>query len=264
MNSPVPGLSCCIITKNEALRIGDCIRAVQGLADDVVVVDSGSTDDTMAIAESLGARVIHHDWPGYGPQKRYAEDCAQFDWILNLDADEMMTPELAREIRALVTAGPALNAYKFHIRNVYPNQSKPRLWADFHNYVRLYDRRFVRFRESAVHDTVDTKDEKVGQLKGSVIHFSAQSYEHIRQKLDNYSTLQAKVLKKPAWTLWARVPFEYPLVFTRYFVFRRHFTGGWDGLYTAHLAADARVKRLFKILSAQKAAKRGEAVDVRP
>ena len=254
MNAPATtGLSCCIITKNEALRIGDCIRAVAGIADDIVVVDSGSTDETVAIAESLGARVIHHDWPGYGPQKRYAEDRARHDWILNVDADEMVTPELAREIKVLLKSGPALRAYRFRIRNVYPNQSKPRLWADFHNYVRLYDRRFVRFRESAVHDTVDTKAEKVGQLKGSVIHFSARSYEHIRQKLDSYSNLQAKVLKKPAWTLWARVPFEYPLVFTRYFVFRRHFTGGWDGLYTSHLAADARVKRLFKILDAQKA-----------
>jgi len=262
MNTPVTGLSCCIITKNEALRIGDCIRAVKDLADDIVVVDSGSTDETIAIAESLGARVIHHDWPGYGPQKRYAEDCARHDWILNVDADEMVTPELAREIKALLAAGPELHAYKFHIRNVYPNQTRPRLWADFHNYVRLYDRRFVRFRESTVHDTVDTKDERVGQLKGSVTHFSARSYAHIRHKLDSYHAAQAKVLRKPAWVIWSRVPFEYPLTFIRYYLFRRHFTGGWDGIYSSHLAAETRTTRLFMILDAQKAEKRqkgGEA-----
>ncbi len=255
MNAPVTGLSCCIITKNEALRIGDCIRAVKDLADDIVVVDSGSTDDTVAIAESLGARVIHHDWPGYGPQKRYAEDCAQHDWILNVDADEMVTPELAREIKALLQSAPALSAYKFHIRNVYPDQSKPRLWADFHNYVRLYDRRVVRFRESTVHDTVDTKDEVVGQLKGSVTHFSARSYAHIRHKLDSYHAAQAKVLRKPPWVIWSRVPFEYPLTFIRYYLFRRHFTGGWDGVYSSHLAALTRTTRLFMILDAQKAEK---------
>lgn len=258
MNAPVTGLSCCIITKNEALRIGDCIRAVSGLTDDIVVVDSGSTDDTVTIAESLGARVIHHDWPGYGPQKRYAEDCARHDWILNVDADEMVTPELAREIKALLEAGPALSAYKFHIRNVYPNQSKPRLWADFHNYVRLYDRRAVRFRESTVHDTVDTKDEIVGQLKGSVTHFSARSYAHIRHKLDSYHAAQAKVLRKPPWVIWSRVPFEYPLTFIRYYLFRRHFTGGWDGVYSSHLAAATRTTRLFMILDAQKADKTAE------
>lgn len=255
MNAPVTGLSCCIITKNEALRIGDCIRAVKDLADDIVVVDSGSTDDTVAIAESLGARVIHHDWPGYGPQKRYSEDCAHYDWILNVDADEMVTPELAREIKALLAAGPALSAYKFHIRNVYPNQSKPRLWADFHNYVRLYDRRVVRFRESTVHDTVDTRDEAVGQLKGSVTHFSARSYEHIRHKLDSYHAAQAKVLRKSPWVIWSRVPFEYPLTFIRYYLFRRHFTGGLDGIYSSHLAALTRTTRLFMILDAQKAEK---------
>src|SRR5438105_7673950 len=111
MTTPVPGLSCCIITKNEALLIGDCIRAISGIADDIVVVDSGSTDDTVAIAEGLGARVIRHDWPGYGPQKRFAEDCAKFDWILNVDADEMVTPQLANEIKALLASGPALSAY---------------------------------------------------------------------------------------------------------------------------------------------------------
>lgn len=255
MNAPVTGLSCCIITKDEALRIGDCIRAVKDLADDIVVVDSGSTDETVAIAESLGARVIHHDWPGYGPQKRYSEDCARYDWILNVDADEMVTPELAREIKALLQSGPALSAYKFHIRNVYPNQSKPRLWADFHNYVRLYDRRVVRFRESTVHDTVDTKDEAVGQLKGSVTHFSARSYAHIRHKLDSYHAAQAKVLRKPPWVIWSRVPLEYPLTFIRYYLFRRHFTGGWDGVYSSHLAALTRTTRLFMILDAQKAEK---------
>ena len=247
-------LSCCIIARNEGDRIGDCIRAVQGLVDEVVVVDSGSTDDTVAVAEKLGARVIHHDWPGYGPQKRYSEDCASYDWILNLDADEIVTPELFAEIKALIQAGPPLNAYRFKIRNVYPGKAKPRLWADYHNYVRLYDRRVVRFRESLVHDTVDTKSEQVGQLEGAVNHFSARSYEHIRAKLDSYTNLQAKVLKKPAWAIWLRLPFEYPFVFTRYFLFRCHFTGGWDGLYSSHLAAEARLNRLLKILAAQKTA----------
>lgn len=251
---PIP-LSCCIIARNEGDRIGDCIRAVAGLVDEVVVVDSGSTDDTVAIAEGLGARVIRHDWPGYGPQKRYSEDCATHDWILNLDADEVVTPELHKEIKALMGGGPKLKAYRFKIRNVYPGKMKPRLWADYHNYVRLYDRRVVRFRESLVHDTVDTKEESVGQLHGTVMHFSARSYTHIRAKLDSYTNLQAKVLTKPAWSIWLRLPFEYPLVFTRYFLFRCHFTGGWDGLYSSHLAAEARVKRLVKILAAQKTAR---------
>lgn len=246
-------VSCCIIAKNEADHIGNCIRAVSGLVDEVVVIDSGSTDDTVAIAESLGARVIFHAWPGYGPQKRYSEDMARNDWVLNLDADEYVQTDLFNEIRALMQSPPPLNAYRIRIRNVYPRQNKPRLWADYHNYVRLYNRKVVRFRESEVHDTVDTKSERVGQLAGSVSHFSARSYAHMRSKLDSYTNLQAKVLSKPAWTLWVRVPFEYPMVFLRYFLMRRHFTGGWDGIYSSHLAAEARINRLFKFLAAKKA-----------
>lgn len=251
MSSP-PKLSACIITKNEADRLANCLRAIEGLVDEVVVVDSGSTDGTPDIARQMGAEVFHNDWVGYGPQKRFSEDCASFDWILNLDADEVVTPQLYQEIKALMARGPDLPAYRFKLRNVYPGKDKPRLWADYHNYVRLYDRRKVRFRDSLVHDTVDTRDEPVGQLHGSATHFSARSYEHIRQKLDSYTNLQAKALKKPAWAIWLRLPFEYPFVFTRYFLFRCHFTGGWDGVLSSHLAAEARVKRLLKILKAQK------------
>lgn len=252
---PAVKLSVIIIAKNEADRIEACIRAVEGLADEVVLVDSGSTDDTVKIAKDLGARTFFNAWTGYGPQKRFSEDCAVNDWVLNLDADEVVSPELKTEIKALLSDTPPLNAYRMKIRNVYPGQSKPRLWADYNHYVRLYDRRVVRFRDSPVHDTVDTKNEKVGELKAPVIHFSARSFEHIRAKLDSYMNLQAKALKKPLWVIALRLPLEYPSVFIRYFVFRRHFTGGWPGILSAHLAAEARVKRLMRMGRARLATK---------
>lgn len=248
-------VSCCIITKNEGDRIGATIDAVRSIVDEVLVIDSGSTDDTVAVAEAHGARVEYNEWRGYGPQKRHSEERAAHDWILNLDADEVATPELAAEIHALLGQEPPLKAYRFRIRNVYPGKTRPRLWADFHNYVRLYDRRVARFSESAVHDTVDTRDLKVGQLRASVIHFSVRSYAHVRAKLDAYTTLQSKVLRKPTWWIMLRLPFEYPAVFIRYFISRRHFTGGWDGLYTCHLAASARVGRLLKMLRVQREAR---------
>lgn len=245
-------LSCTIITKNEADRLAACINAVKGLADEILVVDSGSTDGTIALATSLGARVVQNDWTGYGPQKRFAERAAAHDWILNLDADEVMTPELADEIRRLMLAEPSLPGYRMRIMNIYPRQTKPRLWADFHNYVRLYDRRKVQFRDSAVHDTVDTRGEPVGQLRGTVMHFSARSHAHIRDKLDAYTNLQATVLRKPVWELLARLPVEYPGVFLRYYLARRHFTGGLDGIYASHIAAEARLKRLLKMLAVKR------------
>src|SRR3954462_15727335 len=96
--APLP-LSVFIIAQDEADRIGDAIRAVRDLTDDLVVVDSGSSDGTQAVAAALGARVIHNPGPGYGPQKRFAEDQCRHPWLLNLDADEVVPPHLNNEIR---------------------------------------------------------------------------------------------------------------------------------------------------------------------
>ncbi|HWU49506.1 MAG TPA: glycosyltransferase family 2 protein [Asticcacaulis sp.] len=250
-------LSFCIIAKNEADRILACLEAARGLSDDVVVIDSGSTDGTVECAKAAGARVVHHDWRGYGPQKRFAEDCARHDWILNLDADEYLSEALRDEIARLMAVGPALAGYRLRIMNVYPGKAAPRLWADYNNYVRLYDRRVMRFRDSPVHDTVDAGAHPVGQLRAPVIHHSARSYAHIRAKLDAYASLQARTLKKPDWALWLRVPLEYPLTFLKFFIMRRHFTGGLDGVISAHLAAEARFFRLFKMMRANRSVSDG-------
>lgn len=248
-------LSCTIITKNEADRIARCIAAVHHIADDIVVVDSGSTDDTVTIAEQLGARVVFRAWDGFGPQKRFAEDQARHDWILNLDADEVLTPELAAEIEALMASPPPLKAYRFKQVTVYPGQDLPRLWADYHNYVRLYDRRAVRFRDSLTHDTVDLGPTPAGQLQNTALHFSWRTLAHVRRKLDSYTDLQARELKKPAWQLHLRRPIEYPVLFFRYYVLRRHFTGGLYGLKAAHTFAAGRAQRIGKFLAAQRQAK---------
>jgi glycosyltransferase involved in cell wall biosynthesis len=241
-------VSACIIVKNEADRIAKCIEAVVSVADEVVVVDSGSTDTTCAIAKSLGARVFFRSWDGYGPQKRFAEDCAKNDWILNLDADEVLTSELAGEIRALLQTTPPLKAYRFRQVTVYPNANRPRLWADAHNYVRLYDRRAVRFRESLVHDTVDLAGQEAGQLKNGAWHYSWRTLDHVRSKLDLYTDLQARELKKSRTEVFLRLPVEYPILFVRYYLLRRHFTGGLYGVKAAHTFAAGRTMRLVKFL----------------
>jgi glycosyltransferase involved in cell wall biosynthesis len=250
MAGPLTPLSCCIIAYNEGDRIERCIRAIRGIVDEIVVVDSYSTDDTVERSKALGAKIFFKAWEGYGPQKRFAEDCASYDWILNLDADEVVTPELAREIAALRrSSGKLLPAYRFRQVTVYPGHERPRLWADYHNYVRLYDRRLVRFRNSLVHDTVDTASYPVGQLKGKALHFSWRSVEHVSAKLDKYTDLQAKELKKSRWQIRARLPIEYPVQFFRYYILRRNFTGGLTGVRVAHAIARARTDRLRKMLT---------------
>ena len=240
-------LSICVICKNEADRIGECLDAASCLSDDLVVVDSGSTDATVEIARSKGARVIFNPWNGYGPQKRFSEDQARNDWILNLDADEVLTTSICSEIQDILQRGPEYPAYRLKIMTIYPGKTAPRFLADYNNYVRLYDRRRVRFRDSPVHDTVDIGSFAAGQLKGPVWHFSARSFAHIKQKLDAYTDLQARTLRKRRWVIAARLPFEYFFVFMRYYLARRHFTGGWDGIVSSHLAAESRFMRLLKM-----------------
>lgn len=251
----MPALSVCIIAKNEEAAIGRCLAAVKGISNDIVVVDSGSVDRTIAIAQEMGARTFVNPWTGYGPQKRFAEDQARHDWILNVDADEVVTPALAAEIAALLASDPPLAAYRIHVPTVYPGRDRPRLWADDYNIARLYDRRRVRYSSSAVHDRLDLNGQPVGQLKGSAYHYSYRSIAHMEQKLNAYTDLQAKVLKKSPLGLALRLPFEYPVVFLRYYLFRRHVTGGLYGLAVSHAIAKARTARIVKMLGAARSAK---------
>jgi glycosyltransferase involved in cell wall biosynthesis len=128
-----------IIAKNEADRIGDTIKAVRHLTDDLVVVDSGSTDATRTVAAALGARVIENPWPGYGLQKRFGEEQCRHTWLLNLDADEVVPPDLATEIEALFARGePEAQAYRIRIAEIFPGEAKPHPLAYALAPVRLY------------------------------------------------------------------------------------------------------------------------------
>ncbi|EFL87933.1 glycosyltransferase family 2 protein [Ahrensia sp. R2A130] len=247
----LPAISCTIIAFNEADRIAQTLSAAGKVCDEIVVVDSGSTDGTQTICESLGARVVHNDWPGYGPQKRFAEDQAAHDWILNLDADEVPTQELLDEIATWKRTVPQLSGYRFRQTTVYPGRAKPRPFADHHTYVRLYDRRVMRFRNSLVHDVVDSDGHEIGRFEGDCLHWSWRSLDHLARKLDGYTTLQAKEIRRPAWKLWLRRPIEYPVLLFRYALLKRHITGGLYGIRAAHTIAKGRAARIPKILAAQ-------------
>ena len=252
----MPAISCTIIAFNEADRIAATLKAAAQVCDEIVVIDSGSTDGTQEICGTLGARVIHNDWPGYGPQKRFAEDQAQHDWILNLDADEVPTEELLREIEAWKQSEPEYLGYRFTQTTVYPGRGRPRPFADHHTYVRLYDRRAIRFRDSLVHDVVDIGNHEIGRFEGDCLHWSWRSLDHLARKLDGYTTLQAQEIRRPAWKLRLRRPVEYPVLLFRYLFLKRHITGGLYGIRAAHTIAKGRAARIPKILAAQRVEQR--------
>ncbi|GJD89554.1 hypothetical protein BHAOGJBA_3082 [Methylobacterium hispanicum] len=247
-SAPLP-LSVFIIAQNEADRIGAVIRAVADLTDDLVVVDSGSTDGTQALAESLGARVIHNPWPGYGPQKRFAEAQCRHPWLLNLDADEVVPPALAAEIRALFAAGePARPAWRLAIAEIFPGESRPHRWAYTLTPVRLYRLDAGRYAPSPVHDRVELRPGiEPGLLRARVHHFSVRSLGDQLIKLNRYSDQQADDLEARGVTIpvW-RVFVELPGNFLKAYLGRRHFARGTYGFLTAMNYAISRHLRVAK------------------
>lgn len=246
-------ISCFIISKDESDRIVRTIRSVKSWVDEVVVVDSESRDNTVALALAEGCRVITQPWLGFGPQKRFAEDQCRNDWVLNLDADEVVTPELRDEIIGMFSAGhPAQIAYAMALDLVYPGDQRPRRWARDHWYVRLYDRQVVRFRNSHVHDTVVMGGHAVGSLRHSVYHYSFRSYDDLKQKLGERMLLSAKHAQNSSQVmLLARLLLEMPINFFKYYIVRRHFTGGFKGLRYAWIQGTYRQVKIVHMWRAR-------------
>lgn len=189
-------ISVTIITQDEADRVGPAIESVIDLVDEVIVVDSGSSDGTEAVAEGLGAWVVHHDWPGYGRQKRYAEELARNDWILNIDADERLLPELRDEIAARFEGEPSEDAFRLPIHDRFLCSERISRKAQYLP-VRLYRRSRGRYSESPVHDRVQMEEgARIGVLTGRIAHDSTRSLSHRLQKMDGYTRMQAEDMRR--------------------------------------------------------------------
>lgn len=245
----MPPLSVFIIARDEADRIARSIAAVRALSDDIVVIDSGSTDGTQAVAESLGARVIFNPWPGYGQQKRFAEDQCRHDWLLNLDADEVVPPDLATEIEGLFAdGGPAADAYELRIAEIFPGEPAPHRFAYTLAPVRLYRKDKGRYSSSPVHDRVDlAPGARIARLKGTIHHFSVRSLGEQMAKLNDYSDAQADDLDKRGISLSVlRLVAEFPANFLKAYIGRRHALRGVYGFMTAMNYAFYRYLRVAK------------------
>jgi glycosyltransferase involved in cell wall biosynthesis len=260
-------LSAFIITRDEEVRIRRTLTALRKLTDDIVVVDSGSTDNTVAIAKSLGARVLERAWDGYGPQKRFAEQQCRYQWVLNVDADEVVTPELAAEIERLFTpAEPPPGVYNVRILTVYPGDTRPRPFRRDVNAVRLYHRAAGSYRDHPSYDRVEHPGVHAGQLSSPLWHFTIVDWTSYLDKVNRFSTFQASLpYDYSDAVLKLRLFTEFPVHFFKSYILRRHFTGGWKGFYFAVSQAFMRTTRIVKILEArQMAATSAESAEKTP
>lgn len=181
-----------IITLNEEARIGRCLDSV-AWADQIVVVDSGSTDGTVTICQAAGAEVYHRDWPGYGPQKNRALEFATGEWVLSLDADEYLSPELTIEIRNRLEDPGGCNAFRLPRLSTFCGRAMRHSgwWPD--PVLRLFRRGRARFSDDLVHERV-VADEPVTTLRGLLHHESVRTLDEARAKVDAYSTAGAEAL----------------------------------------------------------------------
>jgi len=231
----VPKLSVIIITKDEAANIGAALDSV-AWADEMVVVDADSTDDTVSIARQHGARVEVRPWPGYAAQKNLAATLATHDWLLSLDADERVTPELAAEIRALLSAAgdPPKRGYRMpRVTQAFGQWIRTTDWYPDRQ-LRLYDRRAGRWNEQRrVHESVMLSGDGAGagELRGELQHFGYRGISHHVGTINRYTTLAAEDLAaqgRRASTIDLLV--HGPAAFLRNYLLRRGWRDGRVGL----------------------------------
>ena len=242
-------ISAFIIAHNEADRIPHTLNSLRGWVEEIIVIDSGSTDDTVQVAESLGARVVFNPWKGYGPQKVFGETLCRNEWLLNLDADEEITPELRAEIVAhFAHPGTLPHAFAFRIMMFFRFEKKlPRIAAGTVQ-TRLYHRTQAGFRDSAVHDSVVLHSGgPVITLRAPVLHRSFRSHAHTVEKINRYSTMQAEdMFKKGRNPSALTLLFTPPVAFLKAYVQRRYMFYGVEGFIQSVIYAFARTLKMMK------------------
>ena len=227
-------LTVTVITRNEASNIEAALESVSW-ADEIIVVDSQSTDDTVAIARRLATRVEVRGWPGYAAQKNFAAELASNDWILSLDADERVTPALADEIRGVLASAPAFHGYRLPRVAWYLGRwvRSTDWYPDYQ--LRLYDRRAGRWTDRRVHESVAIEG-PVGQLKSELQHYPYRNISHHLQTIDRYTTLAAEDWLAAGRRASAWRTFFYPcFAFLRNYLLKRGFRDGSAGLIVSLL-----------------------------
>ena len=244
-------LSVVLITQNAAGQLADCLASV-AFADEVVVVDSGSTDGTVALAERYGARVVTKEWLGYGRQKQFAVEQAAHDWVLCLDADERVSPELAASLVRELEA-PSAPVYRMPRRNRFLGRwlRHGEGYPDWS--ARLFDRRQARWSDDAVHEKV-LYTVTPGMLAGDLLHESAEDLGEYLEKQNRYTMLAARELHRRGARASAIELVGSPLLrFLKFYFVRLGFLDGLPGLVHISIGCMSSFMKYAKLVELRRA-----------
>jgi glycosyltransferase involved in cell wall biosynthesis len=232
-------ISAVLITYNEESNIKEAIDSVSW-ADEIVVVDSHSTDATRTIASNLGARVIERDWPGFSDQKQFAVDSASNDWVFSLDADERVSTELAKEIADLSHHPDPAIGYRIPRLSKYMSREIRHSGWYPDKQLRLFDRRKGRWNTRPIHESVMLEpNARTGEMRGHILHFSVKNAaEHHRMIGERYAPLAAKhMFNSGRRTSPFRTALAGPSAFLRSYVLKLGILDGFPGFCIARFAA---------------------------
>jgi glycosyltransferase involved in cell wall biosynthesis len=231
-------LSVVIITKNEAHIIGTTLQSLQGLTDDFIIVDSGSTDTTIEICKKFNATIIETTWDGYGQNKNKGIDAAKYNWILNLDADEAIDAELKAAIMQL-ELNDEETVYNFKFKNFFCNK-----WIRFgewagDKHIRLFNRNKVRWNTAAVHEGLMLGNKiKVVMLPGNILHYTTQHIDEYIGKTIAYARLNAqKYQLQGKQASFFKLRMAPGFTFFQHYILRLGFLDGWEGYLIAKTTA---------------------------
>jgi (heptosyl)LPS beta-1,4-glucosyltransferase len=252
----VPPLSVTIITFNEAAHLAAAIASV-AWADEIVVVDSGSTDGTVDIARQLATRVEVREWPGYAVQKNYAASVARHDWVLSLDADERVTGPLAESLEAWRRGEPDARGYRVARTSWYLGAwVRTTDWYPDYQ-LRLYDRRAGAWQPVRVHESVRVTG-KPALLAGEIEHYPYVDVSDHLERIDQYTTLAALDLRERGRTAGALALLLHPIAaFLRNYILRRGFQQGRVGLAVSLLNSYYVLLKYVKLLELERPARAG-------
>lgn len=235
-------LSAILITRNEAHNLEDCLASLQGLADEIVVVDTQSSDDTVAIAQRFGAKLAQpDDWPGFGLQKNLALALATQTWVLSIDADERVTPELAAEIKQIIghdqrdgndsdAIVKSFRAYEIPRQSWYCGKFIQHCGWRPDYVLRLFRRDSAKFSDDLVHERVIT-EHAIGQLKNHLLHYSYLNFSQVLAKIEAYSSASAQqAFSRGERGSMAKAVIHGAWAFFRTYVLRAGFLDGAHGL----------------------------------